>query len=75
MRLEFRVKEFLGSGDDDPPAATAEVESRGLRPSWARLWGWHPIVPPSSAAVAAVAPPERVADLAVELVPSFELGQ
>jgi len=56
MRLELRVKEFLGSGDDDPPAAMAEAESRGLRPSWARLGGWHPIVPPASAVVAAVRP-------------------
>src|SRR5712671_2989032 len=50
------MKKLLASGDDDPPAAMAEAESRGLRPSWARLWGWHPIVPPSSPAVASVAP-------------------
>ncbi len=56
MGLELRMKKLLGSGDDDPPAAMAEAESRGLRPSWARLWGRHPIVPPSSPAVAAVEP-------------------
>src|SRR5712671_3592638 len=50
------MKKLLASGDDDPPAAMAEAESRGLRPSWARLWGGHPIVPPSSPAVASVAP-------------------
>jgi transposase len=56
MRLELRAKKLLGGGDDDPLAGTAEAESHGRGP---RLACWHPIVPPSSAAVAAVfvAPP------------------
>jgi len=56
MRLELRAKKLFGGGDDDPLAGTAEAESHGRGP---RLACWHPIVPPSSAAVAAVfvAPP------------------
>jgi hypothetical protein len=51
VRLELRAKKLLSGGDDDPLAGTAEAESHGRGP---RLACWHPIVPPSSAAVAAV---------------------
>ena len=51
--LSFVRRSFSGGGDDDSLAGTAEAESHGRGP---RLVCWHPIVPPSSAVVAAVGP-------------------
>src|SRR5260370_10541062 len=53
MGFEFRAKKLLGGSNDDPLAGTAEAESHGRGP---RPACWHPIVPPSSAVVAAGRP-------------------